>query len=505
MDVPMNQKIFFNDAWVSPSTPHGFPSLDFIRGEMGLSGTKEGCREGDCGACAILVGEIVQDDVRYDAMPSCLLATGDLYGKHCITIEGLSVDGQDGLTRVQTAFLETNASQCGFCTPGFIIALTSWLCQPGIPDLAGAMIAVDGNLCRCTGYGAIRRAAELLVKEFADLPMDRHERLAFLVSRRVLPSSVLNFLEESRMKAQIPEQAPQPDPQQCPCLGGGTDYFIRNPEPDVSFNPIRLKSIKELKEICIRPEGDDSWAEIGTATTIRDFFASAIVRKAVPGIEQFEREFASTLIRNLATVGGNIANASPVGDLTSMLMALGARLKLGYPLALAETHRIIPIENFFLGYKNIDLKKGEAIISVLLPYKSLKDDDENNSVLRFSFSKIAKRKNLDIAAVNTGISFMVEDGIIRNARISAGGVAPIPLMLPKAASLLEGKPYGWEDKEKGLAELAFSLAEEAEHEVEPISDVRGSGLYRKSMIGRLVIANFMRIFDTYGIARELFT
>jgi xanthine dehydrogenase small subunit len=517
----MNQRIFFNTGWVSPTTAHGSPALDFIRGEMGLTGTKEGCREGDCGACAILVGEFSQGSIRYDAVPSCLLATGDLYGKHCITIEGLSTDRQDGLSRVQSAFLETNASQCGFCTPGFIIALSSWLCQPGTPDLAGAMIAVDGNLCRCTGYGAIRRAAELLVKECANLPTDRKERLKALVSFGVLPSSVLTFMQEqtalaeesahtqSTMAEELTEQAPEQSTlapaQNRRFIGGGTDFYVRNPEPDTSFNPIRLRSFKGLQDIHIRSDGDAFWAEIGAAATIRDFFASSIVREAVPGIEKFEREFASTLIRNLATVGGNIANASPVGDLTAMFMAIGAKLRLGAPQSPVETQRLLPLEDFFLGYKTIDLKPDEAILSVLLPYRTPEQADRENSSLHFSFAKVAKRKNLDIAAVNTGLSCIVRDGTIVHARISAGGVAPTPILLPTAAKRMEGVSNIWTESGKSLATLAFSVAEVAENEVSPISDVRGSGSYRKSMIGRLVIANFMRIFDSYGIARELFS
>src|SRR3989339_1469674 len=157
-------KILVNDAWVEPRTAYGSPALDFIRGEMGLTGTKEGCREGDCGACAVLVGEFAgygsslgsasPRAPRYLAMPSCLLALGDLDGKHLITIEGLSADAPEGLTPVMRAFLEENASQCGFCSPGFIVSLSAWLAAPGRPELAGAMTAVDGNLCRCTGYGS---------------------------------------------------------------------------------------------------------------------------------------------------------------------------------------------------------------------------------------------------------------------------------------------------------------------------------------------------------------
>jgi len=148
-----------NNAWRGLASAEGMPVLDVARGELGLTSTKEGCREGDCGACAVLVGEQIANTVRYRAVPSCLLALGELKGKHLLSLEGLIEGTEDGLTPVMRAFIEENASQCGFCTPGFIIALTSWLAEPQVPDLAGALRAVDGNLCRCTGYAAIRRAA----------------------------------------------------------------------------------------------------------------------------------------------------------------------------------------------------------------------------------------------------------------------------------------------------------------------------------------------------------
>ncbi|MCX8013860.1 MAG: 2Fe-2S iron-sulfur cluster-binding protein, partial [Rectinema sp.] len=133
-----------NNQWIETKTASGIPALDMIRNELGLTATKEGCREGDCGACAVLVGEVTNEAVRYRAVPSCVLATGDLEGKHLLTLEGLRQYAPEGLTPVMQAFLEENASQCGFCTPGFIIALTSWLAEPRIPDLAGALRAVDG-------------------------------------------------------------------------------------------------------------------------------------------------------------------------------------------------------------------------------------------------------------------------------------------------------------------------------------------------------------------------
>ncbi|MCE1196581.1 2Fe-2S iron-sulfur cluster-binding protein, partial [bacterium] len=357
-------RIFVNDRWIKPATPYGAPALDFIRGELGLTGTKEGCREGDCGACAVLVGEapmaaapepmVTSPAVtRYRAVPSCLLALGDLDGKHLITIEGLAAGAtandvasdaatsaaSDGLTPVMRAFLEENASQCGFCSPGFVIALTSWLAAPGKPDIAGAMTAVDGNLCRCTGYGAIRRAAERLVDEFADLPQGEAARLGALVKRGVLPASALQYAAEAGQRPKGPrplepraaETAAAPRP--VTALGGGTDFYVRTPDPAGDFQPLLLRSATGFSGIAAVERNGLSWLRAGAATTAGDFFASPLVRRAAPGIGAFECDFASTLIRNMATLGGNIANASPVGDLTSMLIGLGAVLELAAPSA----------------------------------------------------------------------------------------------------------------------------------------------------------------------------
>ena len=518
-------KILVNDRWIEPRAPYGSPALDFIRGEMGLTGTKEGCREGDCGACAVLVGEFAveggeagskggsdgdglaggSDAPRYVAVPSCLLALGDLAGKHLVTIEGLGSSSPDKLTPVMRAFLEENASQCGFCSPGFIIALSAWLAAPGKPDLAGAMIAVDGNLCRCTGYGAIRRAAERLAGEFADLPDDNGARLAILVERGVLPRSALEFMERGRREAD--EARPKAASKGSVALGGGTDFFVRNPDPGTDFKPLLLRSLGQLAGIAPATINGSPWVRIGAATIVRDFFASPLVRKSVPGIERFERDFASTLIRNVATVGGNIANASPVGDITAMLMALGAVLEIGSPSADAAKPRSLPIEEFFKGYKQTALAGDEIIQAILLPGAGIPDCPpearEENSGIFFSFEKIAKRKNLDIAAVNTAISFRIANGRIHGARISAGGVAAVPMLLGKASALMEGFPIAGLNP-KALAALARAVSAAAEEEVSPIGDVRGSSAYRKRMTGRLVLAHFIRLFGDTGIAKELF-
>jgi len=245
-------------------------------------------------------------------------------------------------------------------------------------------------------------------------------------------------------------------------------------------------------------EGGRGWVEIGAAATVHDFFASPLVRRAIPGIENFETEFASTLIRNLATVGGNIANASPVGDLTSMLLGAGAVLVIG--VAGTNSTRTVPLEKFFLGYKKIDLTGSEAILAVRVP--EAEPEAENESPPYFSFEKIAKRKRLDIASVNTAMSFRVVDGKFRGVRLSAGGIAPTPALLTKTAQFIEGQEFTHDAAD--LAALARKTADTAMAEIAPISDVRGTDSYRRAMLGRLILAHFLKFFENDGIGKVLF-
>ncbi len=550
-------KILVNNKWVSPGTAGGRPALDFIRLELGLKGTKEGCREGDCGACAVMLGELVPSrsgvrayqigsvgnkDVeygssvlgrlgwvpRYRAVPSCLLALGELAGKHLITIEGLaSVPG--GLSPVMKAFLEENASQCGFCSPGFIISLSAWLAESDRLDIEAALKAVDGNLCRCTGYGAIRRAAQRLVKEFADLPEDRMARLRALVERAVLPASVLEYAESAELLfAQEEKPAEEGLDEKRTVLGGGTDFYVRNPEPEAGFSPFILGTARAYSEIARVDNDGRHWLRLGAALRISDFFASKAVRENIPGIEEFETQFASTLIRNLATLGGNIVNASPVADLSAMLLGLGAWIEIRSLSGAERGLRWLNLDAFFTGYKQIALMPGEIVAAILIPTTSegsefagsgAYDGEQREESLSgrfeggigfgaregrlfFSFEKAAKRDNLDIAAVNTAMSFRLDDAFARSVRISAGGVAEIPLLLGRAAALMEGSRIKGA-KAKDLAELCRRVKKQAEEDVRPMDDVRGSAAYRRAMIGRLVQAHFLRFFARDGIAEEL--
>ncbi len=501
-----------NDRLIETESYGLVPSLDFIRKDLGLTGAKEGCREGDCGACSVLIGVRAADasSFSYRAHCSCVTSLAELDGRHLVTVEGLSAAGLPGsagesvrLTPVMRAILEENGSQCGFCSPGFVIALTGLLLE-GPPYTEERVLAsIEGNLCRCTGYGAQKRAALRLARDFADLPADPFERLRLLVDAHVVPQSMLDF---ARGKA-LPvlkysrDGDPPADPSAFnPTIGGGTDFLVRHPHPErEEFGEDYALLTREdalLRISLVEAEVGSPRLEIGAAVTWRDFFADPLVRRTIPSIASFEDLLASPLVRGQATIGGNIANASPVADITSMLIALGASVRLRG----RGEGREVPLERLFLGYKKLDLREDtrredtrrEIIEAVLIPAAK--------PIEFFNFEKASKRGTLDIAAVNTAAVFetdRTEGGAIRitRARISAGGVAPVPLLLERTSSCLAGSSPG--------AQAAAEAADIAAAETTPIGDVRGSADYRRRVLRRLVIAHFVRLFPGSGAEEAL--
>ncbi len=391
------------------------------------------------------------------------------------------------------------------------------------------------------------------MSEFAGLPPPGPERLRVLAGARVIPQSVLEFLatrespaagtdgedtgqaqgdtaqvarpgkDSPSRETSAPQDgtllspggsiAPETDRRKSILLlGGGTDWYVRNPEPEETDDCFLLDLLPPFHRIArVADREGHPRIEIGEATTIREFFASPLLRAAVPGLENFEQDFASSLIRNRATVGGNVCNASPVADMTAILIGLGATVTVGTPEAAAyddsapETGngvsiadacplstRTFPLEKLFKGYKSLDLNDGEIVEAFgIVPLTS-----SDRHVERFNFEKIAKRRSLDIAAVNTACRIAADsEGTILRARFSAGGVGPTPLYLEKTSAFLEGK--------KLSRELVEEAAEIAVSETCPISDVRGSAEYRKRLLRRLILAHFIRLFPDDSLVQEL--
>ena len=451
-------------------------ALDWIRNEAGLKGTKEGCREGDCGACLVLLGGRAPDgSTEWRSVTSCTLAMGELDGRHVITVEGLA---SAGLTPVMDAMLDEGASQCGFCSPGFILALTGYLVSGSRIDPVDAMVAVEGNLCRCTGYGSIRRAASRLADEYQDLPPQLDKRLAVLAERHVIPQRLATLM----LMPPVAAANPPSKAAGALMLGGGTDYFVRNPDPGSELAPSFSDKGPAARTIIETKRNGHGSVVMGAGVNATDFFGSAIVRRAAPGIERFEHDIASPPIRNRATLAGNIANASPIADMTAMLMALDAELVLAGP----DGERRVRLDQFFTGYKKIDMKPAEAIQNI----------EFQGGWTAFDFEKASKRQRLDIATVNCACAVrMAPDGTIADVRYSAGGVAAIPLRLLDVEAAMRGQ--------KPSAALARRVGTLAGTAGSPMSDVRGSSAYRKNLLERLAWAAFIRLWPGLKLEEEL--
>lgn len=443
----------------TPASP-GMVLLDFLRREHRLVGTKEGCREGDCGACTVLLGEPGPDGVRYRTVASCLLPLAAVADRHVVTIEGLN---HATLTPVQQAIVDEGATQCGFCTPGFVVALTGFLLGDEEVCAEQALAAMEGNICRCTGYVSLVRAARRLGDRFGSGLPPPGQRIPALMEAGVLPPG---FDEAT---GGLGERVPVPPPAGGMIVAGGTDLFVQDPE---KFLPGPLRSLdREPGLHGIRVEGGDVC--IGAATPTEDLLQSAEVRAAVPGIEHYLRLVSSRLMRHRATVAGNLVNASPIGDLSIMLLALDAVLDISGEAG----RRTLPVRSFFKAYKDVDLRPGELIEAIRWA---------STPGRMFHFEKVSKRRYLDIASVNTALSLTLEGGLMRRVGLSAGGVAPVPLFLAETSAGLEGQP-----PEPAVVDEAVTRAGS---ELAPIDDVRGSADYKRRLAQSLIRAHFIELF-----------
>jgi xanthine dehydrogenase small subunit len=457
-------RFILNNETIAVDLPPGTILLDFIRYHKNLTGTKIGCREGDCGACTIMVGKSHSDEVQYSTATSCLMPLGNAQGKHIVTIEG--INQASGLTPVQEAFAKEGATQCGFCTPGFIMSLTNFCLQPGNTHKKAAIDAMNGNICRCTGYKSIERAGASIC-ELMQGQDSAKQRLSAAIDQHI----VNDYFSEipARLMAL---QADKIDKKQSTStyLGGGTDLYVQQhdtmPHQSIEFllDDSRLRKIEQQDDSCF----------VGGAATVTDLAESPVFRSAFPALDAYIKLISSTPIRNMATIAGNIANASPIGDLTAFFLALDANLRL----ETTNSSRKLPLRQFYKGYKKMDLENGEIIAGLSFPLP--------RGGQCFNFEKVCKRSWLDIASVNTAILVETEGSKISAAHISAGGVAPIPLYLEKSSKYLVGKEIN--------DDLLHGLQEIVQAEISPISDVRGSEKYKRLLLRQLIRAHFIKLF-----------
>jgi xanthine dehydrogenase small subunit len=454
--------------------------LDFLRNDQFLTGTKEGCREGDCGACTVLLGELSGDDVKYKTVNACLLPIGSIAGKHVVSIEGLNVEG---LSPVQLAMVEEGGTQCGFCTPGFIISMSAYFLSNKNYDTNEAVEALDGNVCRCTGHTAIKRAAVRSV-EFFNSHKDES-----LIAAGLLPTYFSEIPERLKKLVTHVKSNGGLDKKTTYRIGGGTDLFVQKWEDlyktDVSF----VSNLESKDKIFIT--GDE--CIVSASATVTDLMNSEVLIQYFPDIKKYFRLFGSLPIRNRATVGGNIVNASPIADMTSFFLALNSKLLLIDEQNISSsskkrpTRREVLLKDFYLGYKTL-AKEPEEVIKSL----SFKIPSANSS---FSYEKVSRRKYLDIASVNTSLFVETKNDIITEVHISAGGVAPIPLYLTKTRDFLLNKKID--------SKLIPEAARIAVSETSPISDARGSVQYKKLLLRQLLFAHFLKLFPAVINYEEL--
>jgi xanthine dehydrogenase small subunit len=453
-----------NEGLVEVEANLGLPALDYLRDEARLTGVKHACREGDCGSCVVLLGHLDNGAMSYQSVTSCLLPLGALECHHLVTIEGLN---RRDLTPFQRALEIEGASQCGFCTPGFVVSFAGFLLRAEEWDLQVAIEAIAGNICRCTGYASIVRAMASTLDRIRDRVDPAESRIPALVREELLPEY---FLRTPDLLAELgpPPSKERPTSSQV-VVSGGTDLYVQRPDELVTSDVFVMPPSAEPP---IRVDGGHIY--LTGAATAEDMKTSRVLAEKVGGLDRAMSLMGSLPIRHRATIAGNIINASPIGDMTVILLALDAEIGL----QSGEALRSLPLRDFFLDYKELDRCPDELVEWVR--FQSPGDG------AHFNFEKVSKRTHLDIASVNTAASLRLDDGRIAHACLAAGGVAPIPMQLPRTADFLFGR--------KPLAETAIGAAAFACAEVAPISDVRGSADYKRLLLGQLVLAHFNVLF-----------
>lgn len=457
-------QFILNDKTIATDLPQGMTMLDFIRYHQHLMGTKIGCREGDCGACTVLVGEIVNDEIHYESMTSCLMPIGNANRKHIVTIEGLNF--ADTLNPIQKAMADEGATQCGFCTPGFVVSLAGFCLSDKKATTENAIASIDGNICRCTGYKSIERAADKVARIMKN--KNGADTIDFVTTNKMLPNYFSGIKERLQQLMNVATPIHH-SPLSAHLVAGGTDLYVQQHEEMVTadnrfvFDHPELNGITKEGNRCI----------MGPSVTVSDLLTSPIINDAFPLFPKYAKLISSTPIRNMATIAGNFINASPIGDFTIFFLALDAHLDLLQTSSDGGGLRTIPLRQFYKGYKQLDQRDGEFISTI-----SFELPDKNSY---FNFEKVSKRTHLDIASVNTAIHLKMNDEIIVSAGISAGGVGPVPMYLKKTSEYLQGKKI--DDK---IIEEAIVVMQT---EISPISDARGTKEYKTLLLGQLIKAH----------------
>lgn len=431
---------------------------DYLRRELGLVGTKIVCSEGDCGACSVLVGRPHDGRLRYHSVDSCIQFMFQLDGAHVVTIEGLTPPGD--LNAVQRAIVDSHGSQCGFCTPGFVVAMTGMLEDCDRLGEADMRYGLTGNLCRCTGYTSILESG-------LAVDVQTHERLESLYPSAPILADIAESSSDIEIAAEVDDvrhivASPTSmaaaleflaNHPRATVVAGATDIGVRvNKSRTLPETILDLNRLPELEALSVV----DGRLELGARASWTAI--ESLCRRLVPQFHEVVTVFGSPQIRNVGTLGGNIVNASPIADSLPFLHVMEAELEL----ASIGGKRYVNINDFYLGYKQLDLRPGELLAKVFVP---LPEDCE---ILRLY--KVARRRDLDISSFTAAIRVVLDGPTIASARIAYGAVGPTVIRARRTEEFLCGQPFS-ESTMRQAGDIAVD-------EVSPISDVRGSADYR---------------------------
>ncbi|WP_433691952.1 xanthine dehydrogenase small subunit [Herbaspirillum seropedicae] len=456
--------------------------LQHLREDLHCTGTKEGCAEGDCGACTVVVGELQGEQLAFKTVNACIQFLPTLDGRALFTVEDLKqADGS--LHPVQQAMVECHGSQCGFCTPGFVMSLWGLYLrheQDGVtPSKREIDDALSGNLCRCTGYRPIIDAA----RRMGELPKVEFDREAIKAALRSIDQQQSLALTHAGQTFHAPRTLAQlaqlrADLPQARILAGSTDVGLWVTKQMRELGDLLyIGRVEELRAMQVR----DEMLEIGAGVCLEEAYAEA-ARHYPEELSELWQRFASLPVRNAGTLGGNLANGSPIGDSMPWLIALGAQIVL-YSV---RGQRVMPLEDFYLAYQKSALQADELVQAVRIPLP--------RKELRFRVYKLSKRFDQDISAVCAAFALQMQGDTIVQARVAYGGMAATPKRAAQAEAVLQGGPWSEAQAQAAMAALAQDYA--------PLSDMRASAAYRLRTAQNLLYRCWLETRSDAPLARQ---
>lgn len=448
-----------NNTIIAPTEPLFL--IDFLRRQHHLTGCKAPCREGDCGSCQLLILSTDYGIQRLQTQLSCLLKTTDIIHKHILTVEALPMDSP--LIKV---LAESGASQCGFCSPGLVMAMVNWLLNGQTLEESEGLECINGNLCRCTGYMGQRRAIQALSEVYQSQLVSRglKARVELLVSESILPTWL--SLGDEHLSSQ---QEDYVESVSAVKIAGGTDVYLEKGDGAALFRRIPMGGAETVRL--------ESGSLFLNARHPVEWIARSLAEQQLfPAFQRWNHLFASLPIRSQATLGGNIAHASPIADGICFLKSLDAMIQ--------TSQRSLSIHDFFLGMKKNKLNEGEIVEWVVVPQQSL------NAFVHYD--KVGRRQTTDIAAVNCSGVWWFTDDCIERVNIALGGASAMPVRLNEI-----------ENQFKGLScltsssEIAKMIGPLIEGVISPISDLRGSANYRRLLCHQMILSQWLAVQNHY--------